>query len=804
MMMKKNVASLLLALVLCLSLLPAAALAEGESGAYQTGLYTAASEDGTPSGPCTEGSRPTDGPWGYWDIPYTSGSTTVLYYYDAKTTAFTCGMDGISISSAGDHLWKIEISMQADRGDFTAGFGFANGGGFPISFKDQYTSPAPARGLYYKELVEGPSDPLHEVGDYIPLGSIDCAPFVDRMAFALYYCDGNSYSPVERVCLPQGSAFDLMWVPGPQDEGHWYYLSAYDFTEGTLEWFADPNANTPTDSITLNSHHFPYVAFYSSASDISENTYRMYALMDTNTSTEEGYRDYRYSATLYVLSTYAGFTFSESNDISCYQKHYDQKGFEMDETSYTDFAYTCERSSDGKTLTFTIYANDSDLLVWLRGDGYGAYVNFLADTGSGLYLNLNSQGEFAAAKFLPRHLFLQAAKKGLPVTLSAGDFPADVTCDKDLVRSIAAASETSNVALEAGRTRVTSTQKKAVDTVANADTEVVDALDITLSYGGEAQHELNGTAAVSYPCNLPNGTTVQVYYVDDNGNAEPVNAVYQDGQVVFSTSHFSKFVIVTVPVPSPTPSHDERNNSTPSYQVKIDAEGIKADHRIAEEGELVTLTVKDGYNITDILVTDRNGNPVKVTYQDGKYIFRMPKGKITVTPIYASVKPTFTDVDSGYWASDAIEWVAEKGYMTGVSDTAFAPEGRVSRQQVWMILARLSGAEPVNMAEAKAWAMANGVSDGTAPGAAVTRQQMVTLLYRYAVLMGYDVSVGEDTNILSYEGAFSVSEYAVPAFQWACGAGIVGGITPDTLAPQSNATRAQFAVILSRFCGESA
>ena len=803
MMMKKNVASLLLALVLCLSLLPAAALAEGESGAYQTGLYTAASEDGTPFGPCKEGSGPTDGPWGYWDIPYTSGSTTVLYYYDAEITAFTCGMDGISISSAGDHLWKIEISMQAGCGDFKADFDFANGG-FPISFKDQYTSPAPAPGLYYKELVEGPGDPLHEVGDYIPLGSIDCAPFVDRMAFALYYCDGNSYSPVERVCLPQGSAFDLMWVPGPQDEGHWYYLSAYDFTEGTLEWFADPNANTPTDSITLNSHHFPYVAFYSSASDISENTYRMYALMDTNTSTEEGYRDYRYSATLYVLSTYAGFTFSESNDISCYQKHYDQKGFEMDETPYTDFAYTCERSSDGKTLTFTIYANDSDLLVWLRGDGYGAYVNFLADTGSGLYLNLNSQGEFAAAKFLPRHLFLQAAKKGLPVTLSAGDFPADVTCDKDLVRSIAAASETSNVALEAGRTRVTSTQKKAVDTVANADTEVVDALDITLSYGGEAQHELDGTAAVSYPCNLPNGTTVQVYYVDDNGNAEPVNAVYQDGQVVFSTSHFSKFVIVTVPVPSPTPSHDEQNNSTPSYQVKIDAEGIKADHRIAEEGELVTLTVKDGYNITDILVTDRNDNPVKVTYQDGKYIFRMPKGKITVTPIYASVKPTFTDVDSGYWASDAIEWVAEKGYMTGVSDTAFAPEGRVSRQQVWMILARLSGAEPVNMAEAKAWAMANGVSDGTAPGAAVTRQQMVTLLYRYAVLMGYDVSVGEDTNILSYEDAFSVSEYAVPAFQWACGAGIVGGITPDTLAPQSNATRAQFAVILSRFCGESA
>ena len=66
------------------------------------------------------------------------------------------------------------------------------------------------------------------------------------------------------------------------------------------------------------------------------------------------------------------------------------------------------------------------------------------------------------------------------------------------------------------------------------------------------------------------------------------------------------------------------------------------------------------------------------------------------------------------------------------------------------------------------------------------------------------VSVGEDTNILSYGDALSVSEYAVPAFQWACGAGIIDGTTSGTLAPQGNATRAQFAVILSRFCGESA
>ena len=89
MMMKKNVASLLLALVLCLSLLPTAALASESA----TGMYTEIN-NGAPAGQYTGGSRPAeDGPWGYWDIPYTSGSTTVLYYYDAGTTAFTkCGV----------------------------------------------------------------------------------------------------------------------------------------------------------------------------------------------------------------------------------------------------------------------------------------------------------------------------------------------------------------------------------------------------------------------------------------------------------------------------------------------------------------------------------------------------------------------------------------------------------------------------------------------------------------------------------------------------------------------------------------
>ena len=139
--------------------------------------------------------------------------------------------------------------------------------------------------------------------------------------------------------------------------------------------------------------------------------------------------------------------------------------------------------------------------------------------------------------------------------------------------------------------------------------------------------------------------------------------------------------------------------------------------------------------------------------------------------------------------------------MAGTGGSAFDPGGTVSRQQVWMILARMAGADSADMAAAKAWAVDSGISDGTSPGGAVTRQQFAALLYRFAVMMGYDVSVGESTNILSYADAFDAAEYAIPALQWACGAGIIHG-TGDgsTLSPQGTATRAQAAVMLERFC----
>jgi hypothetical protein len=106
--------------------------------------------------------------------------------------------------------------------------------------------------------------------------------------------------------------------------------------------------------------------------------------------------------------------------------------------------------------------------------------------------------------------------------------------------------------------------------------------------------------------------------------------------------------------------------------------------------------------------------------------------------------------------------------------------------------------------DAAAWAAANKIAGGTgdgrfAPDREITREQLAVMLYNYAKYKGYDVSVGEDTNILSYNDALTISDYAYAALQWACGAGIIGGDTSGNLNPRSGATRAEAAAMLQRF-----
>ena len=164
---------------------------------------------------------------------------------------------------------------------------------------------------------------------------------------------------------------------------------------------------------------------------------------------------------------------------------------------------------------------------------------------------------------------------------------------------------------------------------------------------------------------------------------------------------------------------------------------------------------------------------------------------------------TFADVAGSFWGAEAVTFVTSRELFQGTGAATFDPNAPMDRAMIVTVLARLDGVDTTTGGawyEAGAqWAMSNGISDGSGLDQNLTREQLAVMLYRYAQYKGDDVSAGEDANILSYADAFDVSEYAIPAMQWACGAGVISG-KDGALDPAGSATRAEVAAMLMRFC----
>ena len=262
--------------------------------------------------------------------------------------------------------------------------------------------------------------------------------------------------------------------------------------------------------------------------------------------------------------------------------------------------------------------------------------------------------------------------------------------------------------------------------------------------------------------------------------------------------------------------------ANPNYKITVEAtQGgtVTADPTAAKAGATVTLTpVPDrGYQVGSVAVTDRFGDAVAVTEQaDGTYTFTMPNGQVTVTVTFAEAPLPFPDVAEGDWFYDAVRYAYETGLMDGVGDSLFAPNSETTRAQLVTILYRLEGEPEVSgtsgfsdvaagiwYTDAVAWAAANGIVNGTtdttfAPGEDITREQLVTVLYRYAEAKGYDVSARVDLS--AYPDANQIQSYAAESVAWAVAEGLIQGFEDNTLRPAGNATRAQIATILMRFC----
>ena len=195
---------------------------------------------------------------------------------------------------------------------------------------------------------------------------------------------------------------------------------------------------------------------------------------------------------------------------------------------------------------------------------------------------------------------------------------------------------------------------------------------------------------------------------------------------------------------------------------------------------------------------DTTFTAVWVRHPDTEYVPEPEQPVEPETPAFP-----FYDVPTSAWYYTAVKYVYDNKLMDGVDTYVFAPNDTLTRAMVWTIIARMSGVDTTGgstwYAKAQEWVITNGISDGENPTAAITRQELVTMLYRYAQIKGYDVSVGEDTNILSYVDATSISEYAMSAFQWACGSGLTEGDENGALTPLATATRAQAAAMIMRF-----
>lgn len=356
-------------------------------------------------------------------------------------------------------------------------------------------------------------------------------------------------------------------------------------------------------------------------------------------------------------------------------------------------------------------------------------------------------------------------------------------------------SMTSQAVAQIGETKYTSLQDAVNAVAANGTIEII---------GGTSPY--TGTANKTFT--VKNGTLADITV-----NGQPIEPTKS---YTFKYTHSSGG------------SSGGSSSGKTTYKVTTSAVnngGVNASPSNAEKGATITITLSPdkGYKLDKLTVTDGSGKTVStVKKSDTVYTFTMPASAVKVGVSYVKATETpsetkFNDVSANDWFASAVDYVTGKGMMNGTADNTFSPKANTTRGMVVTVLYRLENqpstsaasftdvASGAYYANAVAWANANGIVSGYGsgkfgPNDKVTREQLAAILYRYAQYKKYDVSVGEDTNILSYDDAQSISSYAIPAIQWACGAGVVTGKSGSKLDPKGNATRAEVAAMLMRFC----
>ena len=306
-------------------------------------------------------------------------------------------------------------------------------------------------------------------------------------------------------------------------------------------------------------------------------------------------------------------------------------------------------------------------------------------------------------------------------------------------------------------------------------------------------------------------------YMDFSGVEAAVKAVVRDKNITEQSEVDAMAKAIEDAINALVRKSSGGDDSDPTYAIEVGKDirngTVTANRRYAERGDTVTITVKpdDGFKLDDLTVTDKNGNELKLTDKgNGKYTFKMPAGKVTVSATFAPEKTAadyFADVPANSYYADAVSWAAKTGITGGIGNGLFGPNQPCTRAQIVTFLWRAAGSpEPKAMssfadvstdayyAKAVAWAVENGITTGTgdgkfSPDATCTRAQSVTFLFR-AIGKLVD-SKAEFSDVLT-------DSYYANAVAWAVENGVTNGIGDGLFGPDNSCTRAQIVTFLYR------
>lgn len=371
-------------------------------------------------------------------------------------------------------------------------------------------------------------------------------------------------------------------------------------------------------------------------------------------------------------------------------------------------------------------------------------------------------------------------------------------------------SGTAKIEITAAETEDYGTANTTVTITVAKRSLTVKADDLTAYVGGQ-QPELTYTVT-----GLVNGDTLTVEPVlelkDVPAGVEPMKTAgtYTIGFKTAPEADPDKYDL-TVETGTLTVSSRPNVNPVPAgNSVKLEeAAGGKITSSVsrATKGTTVTITVKPdaGYQLEELEVLDKNGEALPLKeLANGKFSFQMPDSKVTVQASFVqeSTYAGYPDVLPQDWFYSSVRYVTERGLMNGTPN-GFEPNMDSSRATIWTILARFSGVDTTVVsgewyAVARQWAMENGVSDGTNPNGVITREQLATMLYRFAKNKGL-VQEPVTADLSVFVDAGQISDYALDAMRWAVSVGLLNGMDGSRLAPQGSAARAQVAAMLMRF-----